>query len=105
MFFVSCVNVFVLSRRQTIGIPLEDQLNLFNTLGAVLNLGNLLFEPLTGDSEASAVCETCGAILQAVAAFLHLPSASLLEKALTYRTIVAAGDTYTWVNVLKHYCR
>lgn len=80
---------------QTIGIPLKDQISLFDIVGAVLNLGNLLFEPCAEDSEASTVCDVSEVTLRDITRFLSLPDTAILKKALTYRTIVAAGDTYT----------
>lgn len=78
---------------QTIGIPMDEQVDLLNLIGAVLYLGNVQFEPQEGNSEASRVRPDCYDSFARAAQLLRVNEDSL-ATALTVRSITARDETY-----------
>ncbi|PFH31306.1 myosin F [Besnoitia besnoiti] len=78
---------------QTVGIALEEQLNILSVVGAVLCLGNVLFETPKGNSEASQVAASCAEYVAKACRLLGV-DIETLQEAMCYRTIKTMHESY-----------
>eukprot|EP00923_Selenidium_pygospionis_P051384 GHVN01089204.1.p1 GENE.GHVN01089204.1~~GHVN01089204.1.p1 ORF type:complete len:1366 (+),score=163.96 GHVN01089204.1:999-5096(+) len=78
---------------QTVGIPDEEQLAILAVSGAVLYIGNIIFEAPPENSEGAAVTAESRASLEMASDLIGI-SSKTLEESLCFRTIKTRNEEY-----------